>query len=158
MALFIEYSPAVQEVPGVFRRLRPWRDGERRRRSCGELSRRLFILFILCSTCSCIFRYWWTSVPMFAFLYSRCFIKYRKSYTRTNLSIRYSTEREHLLFVQNLLNICKISYSRDEIEKRIGEYEIVLSDLECRQVSYLTFFGLKKTTFKVVLTCLPYTV
>jgi hypothetical protein len=26
--------------PGVFRRLRPWRDGERRRRSCGELSRR----------------------------------------------------------------------------------------------------------------------
>ena len=25
--------------PGVFRRLRPWRDGERRRRSCGELSR-----------------------------------------------------------------------------------------------------------------------
>ena len=26
--------------PGVLRRLRPWRDGERRRRSCGELSRR----------------------------------------------------------------------------------------------------------------------
>jgi hypothetical protein len=26
--------------PGVFQRLRPWRDGERQRRSCDELSRR----------------------------------------------------------------------------------------------------------------------
>jgi hypothetical protein len=109
-----------------------------------------YVLFILCSTCSCVLRYWCPSVPTKTIYSSFILVFLFKVQKIINLHTLQTSsygsvgEYKHLLFVQNFLNIYKISYSRDEIEKRIGEYEIVLSDLECRQVSYLTFFGPKR--------------
>ncbi len=39
---------------------------------------------------------------------------------------------------------------REQIEKQIGEHEVILSDLECRQVSY----HLSQNFHKYICTCL----